>query len=247
MPWISKEHAISTPETTLEGAWYLDGDIVAKTHQTPHSPNKTFPLIEFPSGLRCELLQQDQSFSVRLLDDLTLPLKFGDDTAQQPSDSSSEYKVKQTDKEIIDVWKVGYGGRFRATLDPQTRQIRDITYLPDEPLAQLAPRPMELLDTESRAYLPPLYTQENKGLQAIAPVKFFTPDSSWTWYASEFDGQDIFFGLVSGWMVELGYFSLADLEQIRGPLGLTVERDLYYQPRSLQDLKDEHENTLYSS
>ena len=23
--------------------------------------------------------------------------------------------------------------------------------------------------------------------------KFFTPDSSWTWYGLEFDGQDIFF------------------------------------------------------
>ena len=32
----------------------------------------------------------------------------------------------------------------------------------------------------------------------MAQVKFFTPDSNLTWYASEFDGEDIFFGLVSG-------------------------------------------------
>jgi hypothetical protein len=32
---------------------------------------------------------------------------------------------------------------------------------------------------------------EELGLDAHAQVKFFTPDSGWTWYASEFDGNDI--------------------------------------------------------
>jgi hypothetical protein len=35
-------------------------------------------------------------------------------------------------------------------------------------------------------------------------VKYFTPDSNWTWYASEFDGEDTFFGPVAGFEVELG-------------------------------------------
>ena len=74
------------------------------------------------------------------------------------------------------------------------------------------------------------------GLEAIAPVKFFTPDSNWTWYASEFDGEDIFFGLVSGLEVELGYFSLKELQEVRGPLGLQIERDLYFEPRTLKEL-----------
>jgi hypothetical protein len=29
------------------------------------------------------------------------------------------------------------------------------------------------------------------GLDGLAQVKFFTHDSDWTWYASEFDGEDI--------------------------------------------------------
>jgi len=37
----------------------------------------------------------------------------------------------------------------------------------------------------------PLYSGEELGLDALAQVKFFTPDSSWTWYASEFDEEDI--------------------------------------------------------
>lgn len=53
---------------------------------------------------------------------------------------------------------------------------------------------------------------------------------------SEFDGEDLFFGLVSGFEVELGYFSLAELESVRGPLGLAIERDLFYTPQTLQQL-----------
>ena len=38
--------------------------------------------------------------------------------------------------------------------------------------------------------------------------KFFTPCSNWTWYVIEFDGNDLFCGLVDGLENEFGYFSL---------------------------------------
>ncbi len=72
-------------------------------------------------------------------------------------------------------------------------------------------------------------------------MKFFTPDSNWTWYASEFDGEDILFGFVSGMEVELGYFSLKELEEVRGPLGLPIERDLHFEPKTLKELQEMHE------
>jgi hypothetical protein len=53
----------------------------------------------------------------------------------------------------------------------------------DEPEI-IPPTGENLLDEESREKLPPLYRGEEEGLEAIANVKFFTPDSSWTWYAS---------------------------------------------------------------
>src|SRR5258708_35836559 len=95
-------------------------------------------------------------------------------------------------------------------------------------------QPAPLLDADSRSRLPALYSQEKLDLDAIAQVKFFTPDSSWVWYASEGSDVDedgyydtdkekidfIFFGLVAGQENELGYFSLAELEQLHGPLGL---------------------------
>jgi hypothetical protein len=93
-----------------------------------------------------------------------------------------------------------------------------------------------LLDSKSRKALPPLYSQDGKGGEAIAYVKFFTPDSSFTWYALEFDGSDRFFGLVDGQAKELGYFSLSELETVRGPLGLSVERDLYWKPKKLSEI-----------
>jgi len=62
-----------------------------------------------------------------------------------------------------------------------------------------------------------------------AYVKFFHPLSSWTWYATEFDGKDLFFGLVDGFEKEIGYFSLSELEKIK-VMGLGIERDLYFTP-----------------
>lgn len=102
------------------------------------------------------------------------------------------------------------------------------------------PRGHQLLDAETREKLPPLYSGEEKGLDAEALIKFFTADSNWTWYASEFDGENIFFGLVSGFEVELGYFALSELEEARGPWGLPIERDLHFEPKTLRELLETH-------
>lgn len=94
-----------------------------------------------------------------------------------------------------------------------------------------------LLTKANRKSLPPLYSQEDKGEDAIVHVKFFTPDSSWTWYATEFDGEDIFFGLVDGHDEELGYFSLKELASVRGRLGLKIERDRYFIPKTISECR----------
>ncbi len=96
---------------------------------------------------------------------------------------------------------------------------------------------MELLSKEIKDKLPKLGETENTK-DPIAVVKFFTPWSNWTWYATEFDGEDTFFGLVLGFEKELGYFSLKELESVRGPMGLGIERDLYFTPKPLSEIKD---------
>lgn len=111
----------------------------------------------------------------------------------------------------------------------------------DEPPIEPPPTGENLLDEVSREKLPPLYSGEERGLDAIAQVKFFTPDSNWTWYASEFDGEDVFFGLVVGFEMELGYFSLSELKEARGPMGLLIERDLFFDQKSLRELMEKHQ------
>lgn len=95
---------------------------------------------------------------------------------------------------------------------------------------------MRLLTKAILNKLPPLGATEDQGMQAIAHVKFFTPDAGWTWYAAEFDGVDTFWGLVIGLEKEVGYFSLSELQSVRGKLGLPVERDLYFTPTPLEKL-----------
>jgi Protein of unknown function (DUF2958) len=97
---------------------------------------------------------------------------------------------------------------------------------------------MKLLTKEIRAKLPKLYAQESAA-DPNAHVKFFTPDSGWTWYVTEGEargGDFLFFGYVIGLEAEWGYFALSELESVRGPWGLPVERDLWFEPTPVSDI-----------
>jgi len=96
---------------------------------------------------------------------------------------------------------------------------------------------VELLTEEIRNRLPKLGETEGQE-DPIVQVKFFTPDAGWTWWAIEFDGEDLFFGLVQGLYKEFGYFSLKELQSIKGPFGLPIERDLYFEPTSVSKFLD---------
>jgi hypothetical protein len=92
---------------------------------------------------------------------------------------------------------------------------------------------MKLMTKAIESSLP----RRNDSKDAKAVVKYFTPDANWTWYASEYDPEaKQFFGLVDGFERELGYFNLEELEQLRGPFGLPVERDLHFRPTLLSEL-----------
>ncbi len=110
----------------------------------------------------------------------------------------------------------------------------------EQPPAAAGAGGMELLTDEIRGQLPRLNGQDGKGGDAVAYAKFFTPDSSWTWYATEFDpSEGKFFGLVDGQFKEMGYFLLAELQDSTGPLGMHIERDLHWKPTKLRDIAPE--------
>ncbi len=95
----------------------------------------------------------------------------------------------------------------------------------------------DLIPDDVADLLPHLYATENDS-DPVAHIKWFTPDSSWTWYVTEYDPkQRLCFGLVIGHARELGYFSLEEIRQARGPLGLPIERDLYFKPTPLSQCR----------
>ena len=86
--------------------------------------------------------------------------------------------------------------------------------------------------------IPQLYSSE-KVSDPLVHAKFFTPDGSWTWFVTEFDpAERLCFGLVIGHEAELGYFSLSELEEVRGPMGLPIERDLHFTPKPLSQYRE---------
>ena len=120
---------------------------------------------------------------------------------------------------------------------------------------------MMLLTKKIKATLPPLYSQENK-TDPLAVVKFFSPSGRGTWYATEGGpvcpehafcdckecpqpwGNFLFFGWVASPLGadcdELGYFSLSELASVRGHFGLGIERDLYFKPKPLSEVRRLH-------
>ena len=71
-------------------------------------------------------------------------------------------------------------------------------------------------------------------------VKWFTPWTNWTWYAVSASvdpsGDIQFFGLVDGLELEYGYFWKSELEKIKGPFGLYVERDYHWTPKPVDEI-----------
>ncbi len=79
--------------------------------------------------------------------------------------------------------------------------------------------------------------RQPKGRDPMALVKIFDPTGSWTWYVVAYDPKTrIAFGLVDGFEQELGDFSMQEIVEVRGVLGLPLERDLYWAPRKLSEI-----------
>jgi len=96
---------------------------------------------------------------------------------------------------------------------------------------------MKLLTKVLEKKFPKLYENEKKEPKDIKIIaKFFCPWNQWTWFATEYDGEDTFFGYVKGDFDELGYFTLSELKSVKGPFGLKIERDLYLDDITLEEV-----------
>lgn len=94
---------------------------------------------------------------------------------------------------------------------------------------------MKLMTAQLRKAIPTIGSQDNDP-DPIVYAKYFHPYGSWTWYVTEFDGEDTFFGWVDGDYFEAGTFSLSEMESTRVH-GLPMERDLYFKPCRLSEIR----------
>lgn len=85
----------------------------------------------------------------------------------------------------------------------------------------------------------PIGSQDGKGLEAKVLVKYFNPCGRGTWLITEAekleDGDWLLYGYCHIYEWEWGYVSLRELESIKLPFGLTIERDLYSAGEKVKD------------
>lgn len=93
----------------------------------------------------------------------------------------------------------------------------------------------------------PLYTHDGKpACQVPVIVKFFDPTGRGAWYVTEAErgesGDWEFFGYCRSPLGpdcdEMGYFTLNQLQSVRGRFGLGIERDMHFDGRTLEDVKN---------
>ena len=95
-----------------------------------------------------------------------------------------------------------------------------------------------LLTNEQLKSIPELYASTILK-DPICRFKIFLPNSNWTWYVIEIDKSDYntCYGLVDGFEQELGYFTIRELENLRGQFGLKVELDISFKATRLSKIK----------
>ena len=77
-------------------------------------------------------------------------------------------------------------------------------------------------------------------------ARFFNPTGAGTWYVLENDdwenGRVVFGAATLGYGLELGSISIDELESLKLPLGLTIERDISVEPfkSTLGELRKAH-------
>ena len=99
----------------------------------------------------------------------------------------------------------------------------------------------ELMTKELGETIPPLYANDGADDPdaVLAQAKLFSPYTGWRWYITEWDPETgLCFGFVEGFETELGYFDLTELAEVTVFGGVpAVERDLYWEPKTLGEIR----------
>lgn len=97
---------------------------------------------------------------------------------------------------------------------------------------------MKLITEDMMKKLPKLgETEEMASNEIKIPLKIFAPTNGWTWYITEYSEEEkTAFGYMTGTQFpELGYIYMPDLENLKLPMGLSLERDLSWNEETTLD------------
>ena len=99
---------------------------------------------------------------------------------------------------------------------------------------------MKLMTKEIETRAKAQYPKGNDLESQKVVAKFFNPTGAWTWYVMNQDPEDpdYLWGIVKGFEVEIGSFSLSELQSFKGQFGLGIERDLYFTPKPAKEVWD---------
>lgn len=271
MSWIEKHQRNNFDTLPIHGLFYLIGERLADyfTDTVGRMPffnpdwlkNQKMAQVCFPSGEECPIWESSDVKNggiIHIFGELDMPYFDTRDNAWHRANSIAEqvgYFANKIGDDQLEVIGHDTDEHFIITYDNSERRMVNVQPVTSEK----QPQKSRLLDETTAKRLPPLYSNEAMGLNALAQVKFFS--SGWTWYASEasavlpdgtykplseIDPYDpsvedvIFFGLVDGFELELGYFSLSELEGANEDTIATIQRDTNFSPTSLKDLQDHH-------
>jgi hypothetical protein len=102
---------------------------------------------------------------------------------------------------------------------------------------------MKLLTKKLIQQMPTLDESSDKSIdEQFVYVKLFNPCGAGTWYITSYSEEDnLAFGFVNlgdAEMAELGYISIEELETLRLPLGMKIERDLWFDKMPLKEVME---------
>ena len=81
--------------------------------------------------------------------------------------------------------------------------------------------------------------QYDKGsdMEQMVVAKYFNPIGNGTWYLMNLaDDEDYAWGIVDMFAIEMGSFSMRELQSIQLPLNMGIERDKYFEPIKADEL-----------
>jgi len=95
---------------------------------------------------------------------------------------------------------------------------------------------MKLLTKEIKTKAEKQYDKGSDMEQKVV-AKFFNPMGKGTWYLMNKSPEDDYcWGIVDWMAVEMGSFSIKELEELQLPMGMKIERDKYFTPVKAKEL-----------